>query len=112
LIRLFFSRKGFFALNAQAICDAERRFLGLSICAPGSTNDNLAWDLCSTAKWLKAGGLHDVSVGAADELGLPSGFFLVGDNAYTNSDSMAVPFQGSGLTHAQELYNYSLVIIL
>jgi len=103
----FWSRKGFYALNLQALVDANRKFLDLSIRSPGSTNDNLAWSLSNTAHWIEEGGLTTLTKDLAFELfNLPNGFFVVGDNAYTCSDFLIVPYPGSDLSISQDSYNF------
>jgi len=39
----FYSRKRFFALNVQAICDGDTRFIYVATGAPGSMHDSAAW---------------------------------------------------------------------
>jgi hypothetical protein len=106
LFRRFFCRKGFYAINVQAICDGRRRFLDVSIRCPGAVNDNLAFGLSSMYKWLDAGHLADITRSAAACLGLPNGFWVAGDNAYTCSDSLVVPFSGSGITAEEDNFNF------
>jgi len=65
----------------QAICDANMRFLYVCVSAPGKTNDNRAF------KRLDA--LHDW----LDEL--LDAFYLVGDNAYTLTRKLLIPFSGA-----------------
>jgi hypothetical protein len=78
----YFSRKGFYALNVQAICDSSKRFLWVSTGHQGSTHDSLAFadtklidDFRNMAKWLRT-----------------NGFFLVGDSAYSLASWIMTPF--------------------
>jgi hypothetical protein len=78
----FFSRKGFFALNVQAICDSSKRFLWVSTGHQGSTHDSVAFadtklidELSSMAEWLRS-----------------KQFFLVGDSAYSLASWIMTPF--------------------
>ena len=47
------ARKGKFSLNMQAACDAERRFLWVSIITPGTTSDYLSYITADLIKKLK-----------------------------------------------------------
>jgi hypothetical protein len=63
----------------QAVVDANRKFLDLSIKAPGATNDSLAWSLSSLAHWLEDGGIKTLTKDFALNLfNLPNGFFWLG----------------------------------
>jgi len=64
------------------MCDSQYRFTFISLMAPGSCHDSLAFFFSSLAKRL-------------EELGLPPGFFIVADNAYSCSDWMIVPFKNA-----------------
>lgn len=107
MCRRFWCRKGFYALNVQAICDSRRRFLDASIKCPGSVNDNLAFGLSGMFQWLHAGGLLNVTSSyAASEFGLPRGFWIAGDNAYSCTDSLVVPYPGTDLEADQDNFNF------
>lgn len=84
-----------FGLNCQAICDHKLRFIYFSVAAPGMTNDARAIMKCiGLCRWIKS---------------LENGpFFLVGDNAYTLSDQLLIPFSGNSLTESERTYNYYL----
>ena len=41
----FYSRKGFYALNVQAICDADYKLRWMSCRSPGSAHDSINWVL-------------------------------------------------------------------
>ena len=70
-----------YGLNIQAVCDANLRFIYFGVIAPGKTNDLRAFGRCEKLQeWLKD---------------LPPEYFLVGDNAYTLSNNLLVPFSGS-----------------
>jgi hypothetical protein len=79
--KLFCGRKKKFGLNMQATCDAEGRFLNVSIEHPAATSEYLAF--CSSFK---------------RKLGRPGflapEFCLFSDNAYINTYYMATPFKG------------------
>jgi len=84
----FRNRKGFYSLNLQAMCDADRRFMFLGMDAQGSTHDSLAFEM----SWLK---IH-LNGGK-----LPAGYWIAGDDAYLCTESLLTPFTASQLQSAQ-----------
>lgn len=78
----YYCRKGFFALNVQAICDKSKRFLWCYTSNKGSTHDSVAF---SNSR------LH--SLLAVKALCLrEKGFYLVGDSAYNLTEFLLVPY--------------------
>jgi len=70
-----------FGFNVQAICDANLRFIYLCVAGPGRTNDNRAFTcLIQLHQWLE---------------NLSLLYCLIGDNAYTFSKKMIIPFSYS-----------------
>jgi hypothetical protein len=70
-----------YGLNVQAVCDANLRFKYFTVVAPGKCNDARAFRRCTKLNnWLDS---------------LPANVFVGGDNAYTLTDTMMVPFSGS-----------------
>jgi hypothetical protein len=63
----YYNRKGFFAINVQAICDAERRFLWVAATCCGSTHDSTAWTATKLYQELAAGKLEESYHIAADD---------------------------------------------
>jgi len=91
----FSGHKHHFGLNVQAVCDARQRFIYFGVVAPGKTNDNRAFNRCQELRrWLQD---------------LPPKYFLIGDNAYTLTSQMLIPFSGSD-KHSKDhdTYNYYL----
>jgi hypothetical protein len=78
--KFYCGRKGKFGLNMQAVCDARRRFLDVSLRNPGSASDYLAF-ITSDLK-------HDLGTKGF----LAENLCIYGDNAYVNNSYMAVPF--------------------
>jgi hypothetical protein len=90
--KFYCGRKHKFGLNCQAICDAQGRFLDVSILYPGSTSDILSFESSTIYQSLQNGILAP-------------GLCLFGDNAYTNTDFMATPYSGvSG--GSKDSYNF------
>jgi hypothetical protein len=78
--KFYCGRKGKYGLNMQGVCDARRRFLDISLRNPASASDYLSF-ITSDLK-------HDLAT-----IGfLAANICLFGDNAYVNSDFMAVPY--------------------
>lgn len=76
---MFYSRKGFYAINVQAISDHKRRCTFLSMKVGGRSNDIVAW--------------RETDIYRTGETGnFPRGYFLVGDAAYPNCTYMLSPY--------------------
>lgn len=92
-IKFFCGRKKKYGLNMQAVCDANCRFIDLSVEHPGATSDFLAFTTSSIKYDLETPGF------------LAEGLALYGDNAYTNSKYMVAPFKG--VSHGEkDAYNF------
>ena len=77
----------------QAVCDAHRQFIFVSILSAGSTHDSAAWELSSLARCM------------ADP-SWPYEHWLVGDAAYPASDFMITPFLGRLLDSREDSFNF------
>lgn len=89
----FYNRKGFFAVNVQAICDADCRVQWLSCVARGSTHDSTAWAFSSLSSKLEA-------------TPLPKGYWIAADDAYPASDQLLTPWPGKSLASEKDAFNY------
>ena len=92
----YFSRKGFFALNCQAICDAHKRILWISSRHIGSSHDSRAF---------KDTQLHDLLVEKKKFL-LDNHLFLVGDSAYDLESFILIPHDNPSPLSPEDAYNY------
>jgi hypothetical protein len=92
----FWTRKSKYAWNVQAVCDANRDFLYVSVICPGSTHDSHAWSLSSLGRTLKLGGQ------------LKESFYLIADSAYRGHACIMTPFDGHNLSTSQDSYNFHL----
>lgn len=81
----YFTRKGFFALNLQGVCDSEARITYFSMKFVGSTHDSYAWSRDSLARRVASGG-------DAFEFLSTHGYHLIGDEAYTAGATFATPW--------------------
>ena len=89
----YYSRKGFYGFNVQAVCDAERRIVYLAISSSGSTHDSTAFKATKLYAKMEAGKL-------ADE------FYLVGDDAYSSCRQILCPYPGRGLDQRCDAFNF------
>ena len=79
-----------FGLNVQAMCDANLHFTYFGVIGPGRTNDSRAFNRClELRKWLE---------------NTPDEYWIVGDNAYTLSNTLLIPFSGAS---KHRIYNRS-----
>lgn len=95
----YYCRKGFYALNVQAICDKLRRFVWVKTGNKGSTHDSTAFAGTRLNK--------DLLSKLADKL-RAKGFFLVGDKAYPLLAYLLVPFDNAESMSPQDAFNYWL----
>jgi hypothetical protein len=82
--RHFYTRKGFYAMPIQAVCDSNYKFLYMSARCVGSTHDSLAWAVSTLGSRLQGG------------LGLGVNW-IAGDAAYVCSDHLLTPYSKSQL---------------
>lgn len=98
----FWARKGFYAVNVQAICDASRKFLFWSCKAPGRTNDNLA--LCFTP--LGRGLMTPWEDLPPLQQPIYPGYYVHGDLAYGCTRYIICPYKGTNLSKSQDAFNF------
>jgi len=89
----YFGRKSKFGLNLQGTCDADGRFLDVSIDSPGATSDYLAFSHSSLFHKLERKGF------------LAPGLALFGDNAYVNCQYMVTPYKAAK-SGSKDNYNF------
>jgi hypothetical protein len=96
----YYCRKGFHALNCQAICDNSKRILWMSSAHQGSCHDSSAFQstklnmlLSSRSDWL-----------------LEKRWFIVGDSAYSLESYLLVPFDKPDMKRStgqkEDAYNF------
>jgi hypothetical protein len=88
-------RKGGFAIILMAGCDVRGKFYFATSNHCGSTNDIIAWNdskLCE----------------ALNENKLPPQYFIIGDEAFTNTQQFLSPWSGRGLPRYKDSFNYWL----
>lgn len=79
----YYCRKGFFALNVQAICDKSKRFLWVYTSNKGSTHDSVAF---ANSRLYSL--LHAKSILLEEK-----GFYIVADSAYSVTPFLLVPYR-------------------
>jgi hypothetical protein len=84
----------------QAVCDADGRFLDVSILFDGGSSDLIAFEASDIIQKLKTEGI------------LAPGLHVIGDNAYFNAFHMATPYPNvsSGTKDAYNFYHSQLWI--
>ena len=98
----YYCRKGFYALNVQAICDKSKRFLWCYPSNKGSTHDSAAFASSRLYELLKevAEDLHRM------------GLFIAADSAYTLASFTITPYDsdqtGRDDQHRKDAFNYHL----
>jgi hypothetical protein len=81
--KFFCGRKHKFGLNMQGTCDAEGKFLDVSIGHPASTSDFLAFATSKFHKKIETPGF------------LAPGLCIFGDNAYVNNSYFVTPYKNA-----------------
>ena len=88
-------RKGGFALIVLAGCDINGKFLMATADHSGSTNDCIAWQTSALYAAMSEGRLDDK-------------FFIIGDEAFSNTQQFLSPYPGRGLDVWKDSFNYWL----
>ena len=79
-------------INVQCACDSMCRFVYMSALSPGGTNDALAYRTSTLPALVES---------------LPSGYFIVGDAAYTAGEHLLTPYSGGArINPKHDTYNY------
>jgi hypothetical protein len=97
-VKAYYNRHGFFGLVVLAGCDARCRFTMFSCKNTGSTNDVIAWEL------------SQLSTAIGEGL-LPEEFYLIGDEAFINTDQFLVPYSGRGIGVWKDSFNFHLSVM-
>jgi hypothetical protein len=98
--KFYCGRKGKFGLNMQGTCDADGKFLDVSIAHPASTSDFLAFSTSKFQKKIETPGF------------MAPGLVIFGDLAYVNSAYFMTPFKNvrSGVKDSFNFYHSQLRI--
>ncbi|KAJ8685828.1 hypothetical protein QAD02_021621 [Eretmocerus hayati] len=105
----YFNYQKYFSTVLMAVCDSDFIFTLVHIGEMGSCNDAGIFASCPIGQMLER-----------QELGLPRGTaflpgsdirtpcFFIGDDAFSLSERVVVPFPGQHLTEAQRIFNYRI----
>ncbi|GAB5371138.1 hypothetical protein AAMO2058_001553700 [Amorphochlora amoebiformis] len=91
----FQSCKGFFALNAQAVCDVHGRFTVFEIRGGGAQSDVQVWKMLDMCRDL------------LEQKRMPAGFWIAGDAAYPCSDSVIGPYSDADARNDRRKDNFN-----
>lgn len=94
----FYCRKGYYALPVQALCDSSYRFLSYSGRCVGSTHDAHAHAVSNLGQYLQ-------------RFGLPSSYWIVGDEAYVCDETLVTPYPSSQAGKDERNFNYFLSVM-
>lgn len=92
----YYCRKGFYALNLQAICDSHKRILWLSSGHKGLVHDSAAFAETMLIDLLKS----------KSEFLFKNRLFLIGDSAYTLASYLITPHDNAESQSMEDDFNY------
>jgi hypothetical protein len=81
----FYSRKGYYGVNVQAIVDKKKKVLFRSILSRGAEHDSTAFKNSTLYKWLLR---HWESLAA-------NGYYFIGDSAYSLKSFLLTPYDNT-----------------
>jgi len=97
----YYSRKGFYAFNMQAVCNVQYEFIYMSCKSQESCHDSAAFTSTDLGAMLM--NPRDATTMQL----IQAGYCFVGDEAYAAGEVMAVPWLGSGGGNRwRDSYNY------
>jgi len=94
----YYSRKGFFAINVQAIVDKEKRILWRYIGEKGSSHDSSCFNESGLGKYLSR----------VSESLLAEGIYILGDSAYALKSFLLTPYDNAMPGSEEDSFNYYL----
>ena len=92
----FYSRKGFFAVNVQAIVDKKKRVLFRSIVSRGAEHDSTAFKNSGLYQWL----IHNW------KSLMDKGYYFIGDSAYALKSFLLTPYDNAMHGTTEDNYNF------
>jgi len=91
----YFNRKGWFAINTQAMCDSRYRFTFVSCLSAGSTHESTAYSITSLARLLEK------------QMGCwLQGVWVAADDFNNCMNRLLTNWPGRNLSVAEECFNY------
>jgi hypothetical protein len=95
-VNAYYNRKCMYGIVVMAGCDSDLSFNLFSALASGATHDSLAWEYTALKKAIE------------DDHLLPDEYYVVGDEAFTNTQQFLVPWSGRGIGLWKDSFNYHL----
>eukprot|EP00606_Chrysophyceae_sp_TOSAG23-5_P001534 GSChrysophyteH2.ASY1.ANO1.115.1 assembled CDS len=92
-IMAYRNRKGFWGFPVLAGVDSKTRFTMWSHRTTGSTHDSMSWSVSDEFEQIKK---------------LPPGYFVIGDEAFRNTNTFLVPWKGHSITAWKSSFNFHL----
>jgi hypothetical protein len=89
------NRKQIWGMLVLGGCDARCKFNFFSTRCSGATHDHMAWSMSSLKRIF-------------DEGRLPKKYYVIGDEAFVNTEQFLVPWSGRGLGLYKDSFNYHL----
>lgn len=102
----YFSRKGFYALNVQAIVDKKKRILWMYLGAKGGEHDSAAFKSSNLYEILENMFLDSNGTMHKNHMNIP--FYVIGDSAYSLRPFLMVPFDNALPHSAEDTFNFIL----
>ena len=95
-VTCFRNRKDCYGLVVLAGVDSNCKFLFFSVCSPGSTNDNIAWEFSTVYREVIA------------KNKLPRNYYFIGDEGFVNTKNFLTPYPGQHLSLYEDSFNFHL----
>ena len=92
----FYSRKGYYAVNVQAIVDKKKQILFRSIMSRGAEHDSTAFKKSSLYAWLLQ---HWQTLAG-------KGYYFIGDSAYSQKSFLLMPYDNAIHGTPEDNYNF------
>ena len=92
----FYSRKGYYAVNVQAIVDKNKKILFRSIMSRGAEHNSSAFKNSSLYKWLIANWVKLAE----------KGYYFIGDSAYALKSFLLTPYNNAEHGTAEDNFNF------
>ncbi|KAL7724673.1 hypothetical protein ACLKA6_012331 [Drosophila palustris] len=102
----FYNYKGFHSIVLMAVCDASYRFTFIDVGAYGSEGDMNAFSHSKRGKALMSRVLEFPENSMIN--GVPTPYFMVGDDAFPLDTRIMKPFGARTLTKDERIFNYRL----
>ena len=93
----YFNRKGFLAINMQALCNSSYCFQHVSVVTPGLSHYSMALAMSGLGRLL-----------GMQSDGLTPGYWIAADDAYASTNQVLTPWPGRNITESKDCFNFWL----